>query len=63
MICFRLMVISVPDDLSIFKVVESQLPKGWKGEFCEECLQIGSNWYIKNEIPILQVPSTIIPDE
>ena len=60
---FRLMVISVPDDLPIFNVVDRQRPRGWKGEFCKECLQIGSDWYIRNEIPILKVPSTIIPHE
>lgn len=60
---FRLMVISVPDNLAISCITEDQLPKDWKGEFCEECLQIGSRWYIKNESPILKVPTTIIPDE
>lgn len=60
---FRLMVISVPDNLAISYITEDQLPKDWQGEFCEECLQIGSRWYIKNESPILKVPTTIIPHE
>ena len=60
---FRLMVISVPDDLAILNIAESRLPEDWKGEFCKRCLQTGSDWYIRNEIPILKVPSTIIPDE
>jgi len=60
---FRVMLISVPDDFTILNILEDQLPKDWKSEFCEECLQIGSDWYIKNEIPILKVPTTTIQNE
>ena len=60
---FRIMVISVPDDLAILTISEDQLPGKWKDDFCGECLHIGREWYIKNEFPVLKVPTTIIPNE
>jgi RES domain-containing protein len=60
---FRVMVISVPDDIAVLEITEEQLPKHWKGAFCEECLQLGREWYIKGEFPLLKVPTTIIPHE
>ena len=60
---FRIMVIAVPDDLAILEVAEEALPEQWKTDFCEECLQIGSSWYIQEEYPVLKVPTSIIPHE
>lgn len=60
---FRVMVISFPDDLPILTISEDQLPKHWKDDFCEKCLQLGREWYVKNKYPVLKVPTTIIPNE
>lgn len=60
---FRTMIISIPDDLLILTVQESDLPKTWRKNYCEECLQIGKDWYAENKYPILKVPTSIIPNE
>ncbi|WP_017733353.1 RES family NAD+ phosphorylase [Nafulsella turpanensis] len=60
---FRIMVISMPDDLAVLEIAEEELPKQWKTDFCEECLQIGSKWYTREEYPVLKVPTSIIPNE
>ena len=57
------MVISMPDDLAVLEIKEEELPKQWKADFCEECLKIGSTWYIREEFPVLKVPTSIIPHE
>lgn len=60
---FRIMVISVPDDLAVLEVSEEQLPKHWKTDFCKACLQLGHDWYTREEYPVLKVPTSIIPNE
>lgn len=60
---FRVMVISLPDDLAVYTITEDQLPGNWKDDFCEECLSIGMLWYTDNKYPVLKVPTTIIPNE
>ncbi|MFP4091507.1 MAG: RES family NAD+ phosphorylase [Cyclobacteriaceae bacterium] len=60
---FRTMIIYVPDELPILKIQERDLPPRWRSSFCEECLQIGKSWYAANQYPILQLPTSIIPNE
>ncbi|WKN43981.1 RES domain-containing protein [Tunicatimonas pelagia] len=60
---FRTMIIFVPDELSILKVQENNLPKNWREGFCSTCLEIGQTWYAENKHPILKVPTTIVPYE
>ena len=60
---FKTMIIYVPDELSVLTVTEQDLPEDWKKDYCFACLNIGIDWYIKNEFPILKVPSSILPNE
>ncbi len=60
---FKTMVISIPDELPVLIVEETDLPKSWKKGFCEECLQIGKAWHTAYKYPILRVPTSIIPNE
>ena len=62
---YKVMVVSVSDDLSLCTTLSSkQLPKDWRNEAAYPSLQrIGSEWYRTNTSLILKVPSAIVPME
>ncbi len=63
---FKVMTIYIPDNLSILRINEKDLPKRWylKGEKgFEICRPIGDFWYNNKETAILQVPSVIVKNE
>lgn len=61
---YRTMVIYVPDRLAIRQVNLKDLPEGWNQiSQHKACQQIGSDWYVTKDTPVLKVPSAVIPDE
>lgn len=60
---FKVMIIHVPDSLSMQILLAEELPKTWNSGFCQKCLEIGAFWYFKKDYPILKVPSSIIPND
>ncbi len=62
---FKVMVISIPDDEKYIRQLNiRQLPDNWRKISGYSGLQeIGSDWYISKESPVLKVPSVVIPLE
>ena len=61
---FTVMVIYIPDKISIETIAIEQLPKDWnKKARPQTCQSLGSQWINSNASLLLQVPSSIIPDE
>jgi RES domain-containing protein len=61
---FRVMVIHIPDELTIATILLSDLPADWF-DFQQygSCQMVGNTWLQQAESPILRVPSAIIVDE
>ncbi|MDO1451714.1 RES family NAD+ phosphorylase [Rhodocytophaga aerolata] len=61
---FRTMVIYVPDRLAVQHINLRNLQTGWNQiTLHKQCQQIGSDWYVAKDTPVLKVPSAVIPDE
>lgn len=61
---FRVMLIYVPDQLSIEIVSLNQLPTNWSApESYPICQTLGHNWLSRAGSAVLQVPSAMIPNE
>lgn len=61
---FRTMVIYVPERLAIQHINLRNLQTGWNQiTLHKQCQQIGSDWYVAKDTPVLKVPSAVIPDE
>lgn len=61
---FRLIRIEIPEEVSNESVTLSDLPNNWHTlNGYPVCQSIGKQWVEKQESCILQVPSSIIPDE
>ncbi len=59
---FRIMIIEIPDTLSISKVDTVTLPSKWR-DYSDYsiCQAIGDAWYDKGLTPLLKVPSAVLP--
>lgn len=61
---FRVMVINVPNTLSMDTVDRKLLPDNWSDYWQYGiCQQLGGEWLEKRQAAVLRVPSAIIPDE
>ena len=61
---YKLLIISISDELLIKEIEIKDLPENWKSiEAYVELQEIGSKWYQSNESLVLKVPSAIIPQE
>jgi RES domain-containing protein len=60
---FKTMILEIPDDLKMDTVRPDKLPAGWRG-FTDYsvCQAIGNTWYDAGSIPILKVPSAVLPE-
>lgn len=59
---YRVMVLYVPDDVSLTTLTDRQLPEDWKvNEVYTQ--QVGSQWLVSNESLLLRVPSVIMRAE
>ncbi len=61
---YKILVISIPDDIKISEVTQKQLPQKWR-EYSNYslCQKIGDQWVDNLSSCILKVPSSIIPQE
>ena len=57
------MILEIPDNLEIQTTEARDLPGGWM-EFTDysKCHPIGNAWYDDGNIPILKVPSAVLPE-
>ena len=60
---FKTMILEIPDNLKIHKILASDLPAGWRG-FTDysKCQLIGNAWYDEGIFPVLKVPSAVLPE-
>ena len=56
--------IDVPDDLEVLQIHVKGLPKGWDSYPAPSRTQrVGDEWLSAETTPVLQVPSSLIPEE
>jgi RES domain-containing protein len=55
--------IEVPDDLEHRRVAAADLPPNWREPENADCKQLGDAWVREGRVPLLFVPSVIIPEE
>lgn len=61
---FRVMVINVPDDLTVVTIAPETLPSNWFDfEQYGTCQRLGGEWLQTSQSAVLRVPSAIIPSE
>jgi RES domain-containing protein len=60
---FKIMIVEIPDDLSVTVIHSSGLPNGWRNfrdySFCQP---LGDAWYDEGKTCILKVPSSVLPE-
>ena len=60
---FKTMILEIPDSLKIQAVSADGLSAGWrKFTGYSVCQPIGNTWYDAGSIPVLKVPSAVLPD-
>lgn len=61
---FRVMIIDIPDTLSVETVPVASLPTDWYDfQRYDTCQRIGGEWVRQSWSAVLQVPSAVIPNE
>ncbi len=60
---FKVVVIEIPDDVSITVVKEDQLPNWTDFAAYSDCQKIGDQWVNDNDTLVLKAPSAIIQKE
>jgi RES domain-containing protein len=55
--------IEIPDDLQHRRVVPADLPPNWREPEDPYCKQLGDEWVREGRMPLLVVPSVIVPEE
>ena len=60
---FKTMILEIPDDLKTQTITADHLPTGWR-EFTDysKCQPLGNAWYDDGTLPLLKVPSTVLPE-
>ena len=60
---FKTMVLEIPDDLQCKIIADGILKTGWRN-FTDysKCQHIGNSWFDDGTIPILKVPSAVLPE-
>ncbi|AMP97776.1 hypothetical protein AY601_0835 [Pedobacter cryoconitis] len=60
---FKTVFIEIPDDLLISTVEESKLDPDWRDPYdYSHCQPIGNKWFDDLRIPVLKVPSAVMPE-
>jgi len=56
--------IGIPDDLEVLRIEVKSLPANWQSYPAPVKLQrLGDTWLLERTSPVLQVPSSVIPEE
>ncbi|MBB1295458.1 MULTISPECIES: RES family NAD+ phosphorylase [unclassified Pseudoalteromonas] len=57
-------IIQIPDTLKVKRLVEGELPAGWNAyPYAADTQSIGSDYLMSEEAAVLQVPSSLCPEE
>jgi RES domain-containing protein len=60
---FKTMILNIPDDLGLQTVTSKELPAGWRHiTDYSKCQLIGNAWYDDGILPIMRVPSAVLPE-
>lgn len=60
---FKIACIEIPEDLLISTVQERELDPDWRDPYnYSYCQPIGNEWFDKLRIPVLKVPSAVMPE-
>jgi RES domain-containing protein len=60
---FKTMILDIPDDLGLQTFTSKQLPAGWRDiTDYSKCQPIGNSWYDDGILPILRIPSAVLPE-
>jgi RES domain-containing protein len=60
---YQMMIIEWPDTLKIEVVNVAALADGWRDyKDYSVCQRIGNQWYDHGKVPVLKVPSAVLPD-
>ena len=60
---FKTMILDIPDDLDLQTITSKQLPAGWRDiTDYSKCQPIGNAWYDAGILPVLKVPSAVLPE-
>jgi len=61
---YQLLAINIPADIALTEVDVHSLPAGWKKfPYLEQTQLLGDDFIIKNEFPVMKVPSSVIPGD
>jgi len=61
---FQTTILEIPDELTIGSISIVDLPGGWRSfRDYSLCQPYGNAWYDEGKIPILKVPSAVLPEE
>jgi RES domain-containing protein len=61
---YQLLTIKIPDDIALTEVDVHSLCAGWKKfPYLELTQHLGDDFIIKNEFPVMKVPSAVIPGD
>ncbi len=60
---FKIMILEIPDNLKIQTILTGDLPAGWR-QFTDysKCQPIGNAWYDEGILPLMKVPSAVLPE-
>lgn len=60
---FRIMIIEIPDGVTISSINSSDLEAGWR-DFTDysKCQLLGDKWYDEGKVMVLKVPSAVLPE-
>lgn len=54
----------LPDNIAVAEVAADSLPSSWQGKAaCLDLQNIGKQWLLSQQTPVLKVPSAVIPVE
>jgi RES domain-containing protein len=60
---FKIMILEIPDNLKIQTITIDDLSTGWR-DFTDysKCQPLGNAWYDEGTLPILKIPSAVLPE-
>lgn len=60
---FKIMLIDIPGNLKIATIDTADLEEGWRSfRNYTQCQSLGDQWYNAGTIPVLKVPSAVLPE-
>jgi RES domain-containing protein len=61
---YEMLLIDIPDELSILEIIIRDLPDGWrKFPYLDETVQLGDQFIFDNKYLVMKVPSAVVPGD